>query len=152
FGARLASATKAEGIAKAVHGRATHAYRSNKYAESRRKSRGCDERPPGRGLLVGRGVPVDRGGRVRWLVLAELFHEHEQRRNEKDAEQGGRGHTGDHRGAEDFARRGAGARCRPERQAAENEGERRHEDRAEAQPSALERRFDERFARVVAFL
>ena len=75
--------------------------------------------------------------------LPDSLHQHEEHRDEEDRQAGGGQHAGHHHGPQDLARGGARAAGDPERHAAEDEGERRHQDRPQAQPRALERGVDE---------
>ena len=70
-----------------------------------------------------------RGPRARGQAL-DLDVEH---RDQEDGEQGRGQHAADHHRAQDAARRRAGAGRDPQRQTAEDEGERRHQDRPQPQ-------------------
>ena len=83
---------------------------------------------------------------VRLAAVHQAPDRDEEHRDEEDPEQGGDQHAHDHGGAELLARDGAGAARAPERDAAEDEGEGRHQDRPQAQARALQRRLDDRLA------
>ena len=80
-----------------------------------------------------------RVGRLRRPRSAQALDEDEQHRDEKHGDQRGGEHARDHHRAEDAPRRSARSARRPERHAAEDEGERRHQDRPEPQLCTFER-------------
>ncbi len=71
-------------------------------------------------------------------AMREIF-DHRERRGNKDESDGGREeHAANDHGSEDATRSGARARCYPKRKAAEDEGQRRHHDGAEAQAGSAQ--------------
>ena len=77
------------------------------------------------------------------------FHQHEEDRHDGEREEGRRDHAAEDRGAERVARGGAGAGRHHQREDAEDEGERRHQDRAQAHARRMDRRLLQRLAALV---
>ena len=89
------------------------------------------------------------GGRALFFSRApvlEALHHDEERRHEQHRKAGRGQHAGEHGDADRLARVGAGAGREHQRHHAEDEGERRHQDRAEARARRLDRGFHDRLA------
>ena len=78
------------------------------------------------------------------LAATQPLDEDEERRCEEHAEESGSEHTADHDDPEHASRHAAGAAGVEERQAAEDERERRHHDRPEPEPRRREGRVEQR--------
>ena len=80
-------------------------------------------------------------------VLAEQPpYDDEEHRHEEDREQGGGDHAAHHAGADRVPARRSRARTDDERQHAEHEGKRGHQDRSQAQARGFERGVDQAVA------
>src|SRR5216683_1845980 len=73
------------------------------------------------------------------LFLALARQQAEEQRHEQDGDEGGGQHAADDAGADRMAAGGARAGADGQRQHAEDEGERGHDDRTEAQPGGFDR-------------
>jgi hypothetical protein len=80
---------------------------------------------------------------ARGAPLLKALHHAEHRRHEENGKAGRRQHAAEHRDADRLARAGAGATRDHERKNAEDEGERRHENRPEARLRRLDRRVED---------
>ena len=87
--------------------------------------------------LAGSGAGVRRGA-------GEALADVERGRDDEDGDERRREHAAEHRRAEDLPRGGAGAGREDQRHHAEDERERGHEDRPQAQARAGERRVEQR--------
>src|SRR5271168_3562904 len=84
------------------------------------------------------GKGCTRRNTISWLLLAvgEALSNVEVHRNDEDAEQCRTEHSTNHHRSQSLARNAPGTSGDPERNASEHEGERGHENRAQANPRA----------------
>src|SRR5262245_39493537 len=97
--------------------------------------------------------------RCRWLdgnatgdPLVDFSNQHKEQRNEKDGEECRRQHAAEHTCPNGSATGSAGSRGDYQRKDAQNEGHRGHDYGAEAEPSSLDRRLDQRAALLMMLL
>src|SRR5579875_713732 len=90
------------------------------------------------------GPEAALGARRLTLALAQRLDNHVQHGNEEQVENGGDDHSAEDRGSHRMAALRSGAAGEDQRQHAQNEGERGHQDGTQADASGLDRRFANR--------